>query len=306
MGKERVEAQTDGGLFIAFLTPWPRRHLENVLCGHVPITSSHWRYLCPFLLCFLASCAFGIQLIVRQNARSAGRGKTDPLKRLRLWIPKIRYLQPKYLQKCSEWSIIPSTFVMKIKRQPTHLVSVSNVCVQAFAMFIFHTSFQLYHCKVPRHYLKDIYDTGFSNTNVNLQCTPMYDFCDPEKRGQWCDIFVAVVEYLRIGESKVQWLSKSHPKNLIHRVSIHFVRNLADIRIGTDSMRPRFWKMWIWWVKFQRLGSRNCQWRRRCGKANWTSVRGRRIRGLGRKQRTRRHRMSNCGASDGLQSAILL
>src|SRR5271170_3716541 len=85
-------------------------------------------------------------------------------------------------------------------------------------MFIFHTSFQLYHCKFPMHYLKDIYDTGLSNTKVELKCTPMYDFCEPEKRGQWCDIFVALVEYLRSGESKVQWLSKSHPRNLIHKV----------------------------------------------------------------------------------------
>jgi hypothetical protein len=85
-------------------------------------------------------------------------------------------------------------------------------------MFIFHTLFQLYHCKFPIHYLKDIYDTGFSNTKVDLQCTPMYNFCEPEERGQWCDIFVALVEYLRSGESQVQWLSKSHPKNLIHKV----------------------------------------------------------------------------------------
>jgi hypothetical protein len=86
-------------------------------------------------------------------------------------------------------------------------------------MFIFHTSFQLYHCKFPKHYLNDIYDTGFSNTRVNLECTPMYDFCNPDERGQWCDIYVALVEYLRSGESKVQWLSQSHPRNLIHKVS---------------------------------------------------------------------------------------
>jgi len=53
---------------------------------------------------------------------------------------------------------------------------------------------------------------------VELRCTPMYDFVDPEERGQWVDIFVALVEYLRSGESTVQWLSNSHPKNLIHKV----------------------------------------------------------------------------------------
>ena len=85
-------------------------------------------------------------------------------------------------------------------------------------MFVFHTSFQLYHSKFPKHYLQDIYEKGFSNTKVKLKCTALYDFCEPEERGQWCDIFVALVEYLRSGESKVQWLSKSHPRNLIHKV----------------------------------------------------------------------------------------
>jgi hypothetical protein len=100
-------------------------------------------------------------------------------------------------------------------------------------MFILHTSFQLYHCKFPKNYLQDIYDTGFSNTKVNLECTPMYDLRDPEERGQWCDIFVALVECLRSGESKVQWLSESHPPE----------NSETDIRIGRGSMRQRFWRM---------------------------------------------------------------
>jgi len=85
-------------------------------------------------------------------------------------------------------------------------------------MFIFHTSFQLYHCKFPGGYLEYLYVNGTSNMEVELRCMPMYDFVDPEERGQWVDIFVALVEYLRSGESKVQWLSNSHPKNLIHKV----------------------------------------------------------------------------------------
>ena len=85
-------------------------------------------------------------------------------------------------------------------------------------MFIFHTSFQLYHCKFPQNYLQQIYETGLSEINVTLECTTPFDFCDPPQRGAWCDIFVALVEYLRSGESKVQWLSRSHPKNLIQKV----------------------------------------------------------------------------------------
>ena len=36
--------------------------------------------------------------------------------------------------------------------------------------------------------------------------------------GKWIAVFVALVQCLRSGESKVGWLSKSHPKNLIHKV----------------------------------------------------------------------------------------
>jgi len=88
---------------------------------------------------------------------------------------------------------------------------------------------------------------------VQLQCTPMYDFCDPEQRGQWIDIFVALVEYLRSGESKVQWLSASHPKNLIHKVfDLEKVVNWI-FRIRKINMDPNFRRMMmmmrsIWWI----------------------------------------------------------
>ena len=72
--------------------------------------------------------------------------------------------------------------------------------------------------KFPKDHLKEIYDSGFSNIKISLQCTPMYDFCEPEERGQWCDIFVPLVGYLLSGESKAQWLIKSHPRNLILKV----------------------------------------------------------------------------------------
>jgi len=69
-------------------------------------------------------------------------------------------------------------------------------------------------------YLVEIHDIGeiISDQSLTLQITQRYDFCDPEQRGLWIDIFVALVEYLRSGESKVQFLSASHPRNLIHKV----------------------------------------------------------------------------------------
>jgi len=73
---------------------------------------------------------------------------------------------------------------------------------------------------LPKDYLEEIHDIGeiISDKSVTLEITLPYDFCDPEQRGQWVDIFVALVQYLRSGESKVQFLSASHPRNLIHKV----------------------------------------------------------------------------------------
>ena len=51
-----------------------------------------------------------------------------------------------------------------------------------------------------------------------LDRTKMYDFCNVEERGEWFDVFVALIQYLLSGESKVGFLNKSHPRNLIHKV----------------------------------------------------------------------------------------
>ena len=48
--------------------------------------------------------------------------------------------------------------------------------------------------------------------------TKAYDFCDVVERGEWLEVFVALVQYLVSGESKVGFLNKSHPWNLIHKV----------------------------------------------------------------------------------------
>jgi hypothetical protein len=60
-------------------------------------------------------------------------------------------------------------------------------------------------------------------------------------------------------------------------------------------MRLRSWRMWIWWIRvgFRRLGLGSCRWRSLDGRGNWKSVLGRRIRGLGRKRRTRHHGMAD-------------
>jgi hypothetical protein len=57
-----------------------------------------------------------------------------------------------------------------------------------------------------------------SSGGVTLNRTRTYDFCEVEERGNWFDIFVALIQYLLSGESKVGFLNNQHPWNLIHKV----------------------------------------------------------------------------------------
>ena len=81
-----------------------------------------------------------------------------------------------------------------------------------------HTSFQLYHCIFPASYLKHVYETGIADTSVTLNRTPLYNFADVVQRGEWFDIFVALLQYLIISESKVGYLNSNQPKNALRRV----------------------------------------------------------------------------------------
>ena len=47
--------------------------------------------------------------------------------------------------------------------------------------------------------------------------------CDPDERGQWLDVLIAMVEYLRSGENKVGYLNNSVEKNMLHKENeVHF------------------------------------------------------------------------------------
>lgn len=86
-------------------------------------------------------------------------------------------------------------------------------------MFNSHTRFQLYHCKFPPDYLVHLRDKGLvTDRGVTLNRTKMYDFADVTQRGEWFDLFVALLQYLKSGEAKVGYLNRSHPKNALHRV----------------------------------------------------------------------------------------
>jgi hypothetical protein len=79
----------------------------------------------------------------------------------------------------------------------------------------------LYHAKFPAAYLKYIHDTKYEEQNISteitLSSTKLYDFCDPEQRGEWLDVVIALIEYLRSGENKMGFLNKSLEKNSLHK-----------------------------------------------------------------------------------------
>ena len=50
-----------------------------------------------------------------------------------------------------------------------------------------------------------------------MSATKFYDFCDPKEREEWLDIVVALIEYLRSGESRVGFMNKNVEENLLHK-----------------------------------------------------------------------------------------
>jgi hypothetical protein len=64
----------------------------------------------------------------------------------------------------------------------------------------------------------ELYEDGEPSRGVTLNCTKSYNFSNIDERGDWFDIFVALIQYLVSGESKVGYLNKNHPWNLIHKV----------------------------------------------------------------------------------------
>ena len=70
-----------------------------------------------------------------------------------------------------------------------------------------------------------------------LNRTKAYDFCNVDERGEWFDVFVALIKYLLSGESKVGFLNNSHPRNLIHKVWASKITSVANGRKLRRSRR---------------------------------------------------------------------
>jgi len=132
-----------------------------------------------------------------------------------------------------------------------------------FTIFIMHTSFQLYHCTFPAPYLRAVRypppGTAHPNTSpsttaagfgaasaggsVTLRCTRQYDFTRLDDRADWLDILVALVLYLRSGESRVGYLSRGMGGNRLHkeveeemeRVEAEAARQAAKLAADKDD-----------------------------------------------------------------------
>jgi len=87
-------------------------------------------------------------------------------------------------------------------------------------IYIKHASFQLYHCTFPRRYLRALYEKGKPDDedHVVLNRTKFYNFAELEERGEWFDVFVALIQYLVSGESNAGFLNRHHPANLLNKV----------------------------------------------------------------------------------------
>jgi len=96
---------------------------------------------------------------------------------------------------------------------------------KAYVIYIKHASFQLYHCAFPQRYLRALYENGKPDDEIVLNRTKFYNFAEPEERGEWFDVFVALIQYLVSGESKAGFLNKHHPANLLNKVLRLWVQN---------------------------------------------------------------------------------
>jgi hypothetical protein len=53
--------------------------------------------------------------------------------------------------------------------------------------------------------------------SVTLSATRLYDVCNPTERGEWLDILIGLIQYLRSGSSKVGFLNNSVERNMLHK-----------------------------------------------------------------------------------------
>jgi hypothetical protein len=74
---------------------------------------------------------------------------------------------------------------------------------------------------------------------VTLKVTPPYDFCNLERRGDWFDVVVALVQYLQSGESRVGFLNNIAPKNMLHKdIEMQLEMNESESESKMEEVSP--------------------------------------------------------------------
>jgi hypothetical protein len=132
-------------------------------------------------------------------------------------------------------------------------------------IYIQHTSFCLYHCCFSREYLREMHKHGqppLNSSGVTLKKTKAYNFADKDERGEWFDIFVALIQYLLSGESKVGFLNNTSPGkwNLIHKVLYPWhdrVSNGRTMRSGRRRLKVYRRVLRTLWSMTRMLGHEN-------------------------------------------------
>jgi hypothetical protein len=100
-------------------------------------------------------------------------------------------------------------------------------------LFNSHSQFQLYHCSLPKDYLKKIREKGLADSYVTLNRTKLFEFGNLKDRAEWVDLFLALMQYLISGEAKVGYLNRHHPRNPLHRVCPNLILANSSI-LKTD------------------------------------------------------------------------
>ena len=74
---------------------------------------------------------------------------------------------------------------------------------------------------------------------IRLSASKSYDVCDPRERGQWLDVLIAMIEYLRSGESKMGYLNNSVPTCALHNDNEVKFEEMLNVELGSGDIGGR-------------------------------------------------------------------
>lgn len=84
-----------------------------------------------------------------------------------------------------------------------------------------------------------VHDEGAVIERVILCSTILYDVCNPVARGQWLDVLIALIEYLRSGSSKVGYLNNLVEENMSHKNQEETLRKVQWMRTSKKVLQRK-------------------------------------------------------------------